>query len=515
MRITNSMISNNSQIHIGNAKSQLMRSQDQYTTQKKIQRPSDDPTIAVRALQLRTRYSHITQYADANIKDAIEWIEDSEGKLKSIDSILTNMKGFMNQGANDTLDAKQRSFVLETLQGNVRGIFEDNANGTFSDRYVFTGFRTDTSLLFMEDTKNLEYKITENFETKDIDAVKVVTGGASYDGGSAASYAADSPEEKKVYRMALAYDNCAGTNYKSDSATNEVIEIVLKDRKGNPIMDDSVTPSVPITYRPAVKASTDADAYDTDSAPGINFLYDTGELILSDEVYEKIQTENAKEKVTIEATYVKKEFEKGDIRPEMYFACKSFHTQSNREIEYADPSGQDIRYEINFGQVEKVNVQALDALDTDIYRSVDYIAQTVHAVEEVENKLADVEKQLTNTTDTTQTHNLEKLKEVLTQELSLRTGVMQEAFSKGLTAISDAQTTVNISLADIGARDNRMILTKNRLADEKIDTEKSMSENEDIDIADAYINLTQADNLYQASLSATAKILGNSLLNYI
>lgn len=34
----------------------------QYTTQKKIQRPSDDPTIAVRALKYRTTISEIDQY---------------------------------------------------------------------------------------------------------------------------------------------------------------------------------------------------------------------------------------------------------------------------------------------------------------------------------------------------------------------------------------------------------------------------------------------------------------------
>ena len=45
--------------------------------------------------------------------------------------------------------------------------------------------------------------------------------------------------------------------------------------------------------------------------------------------------------------------------------------------------------------------------------------------------------------------------------------------------------------------------------------EISLIQDEDVDIEDAYINLTQADNLYQASLSATAKILGNSLLYYI
>ena len=58
-------------------------------------------------------------------------------------------------------------------------------------------------------------------------------------------------------------------------------------------------------------------------------------------------------------------------------------------------------------------------------------------------------------------------------------------------------------------------MTQDRLSDEKTDTEEKLSNNEDMDIADAVIGLTQADNLHQASLSATAKILGNSLLDYI
>ena len=45
--------------------------------------------------------------------------------------------------------------------------------------------------------------------------------------------------------------------------------------------------------------------------------------------------------------------------------------------------------------------------------------------------------------------------------------------------------------------------------------EEKLSGNEDVNFEDVYINLTQANNLYQASLSATAKILGNTLLNYI
>lgn len=47
MRVTNSMISNRSQVHISNAKNKMLTAEEQYTTMKKIQRPSEDPTIAI------------------------------------------------------------------------------------------------------------------------------------------------------------------------------------------------------------------------------------------------------------------------------------------------------------------------------------------------------------------------------------------------------------------------------------------------------------------------------------
>ena len=73
MRVTNTMISNSAQSHILNAKNKLLKYQEQYTSQQKIQRPSDDPTVAVRSLKLRTTYSQLSQFAEKNIKDAI-WI---------------------------------------------------------------------------------------------------------------------------------------------------------------------------------------------------------------------------------------------------------------------------------------------------------------------------------------------------------------------------------------------------------------------------------------------------------
>ena len=61
MRITNKMMTNNVLHNINNNKNLLSTLENQYSTGKKIQKPSDDPIIAVRALKLRTNLSELNQ----------------------------------------------------------------------------------------------------------------------------------------------------------------------------------------------------------------------------------------------------------------------------------------------------------------------------------------------------------------------------------------------------------------------------------------------------------------------
>lgn len=497
MRVTNSMISNSSRSHIANAKNELMKRENQYTTQKKILRPSDDPVVAIRSLQLRTTYSKIEQYASKNVQDAMEWMDTSETTLASIHKILESVKGLCNQGANDPLDVDERHSVLSNLRSIVDGIFEDNANADYAGRYLFTGYRTDTSLLFPTDTTNLEYEITENFTGDNIKTIKYVTGGATYGANKSANdYAQEVPEQKTAYRMALSYDNCSNSAITGGAAAVSI----------------TLTPASNPALTVKTMSSTAANAYTLpDTPPAAVYLYDTGEIIFSKDAYSHIQANDAK----ISVTYAKTDFEKGDIRPEMYFACKSHNTTSGKDIIYREPSGQDINYEVNFSQTATVNIQAKDAISTDMYRAIDYIAQTIGAVDAVDKKLTEAETLIANTTDEEELENYNKLKEMLETEKELLVGSMQEAFGMGLTMVDVTQDQLNVATADLGARHNRLNLTYDKLLDQSVDTEEKLSNNEDIDIADAYINLNQADLLYQASLSATAKILGNSLLNYI
>lgn len=493
MRVTNTMISNSSQSHILKAKNKLLKYQEQYTSQQKIQRPSDDPTVAVRSLKLRTTYSQLSQFAEKNIKDAMSWMDTTESAMSNMATILTNMKGYLNQGACDDLETDDRNSVVATLKEYVKSIFHDEANTDYSGRYVFSGFRTDTSLLFPADTDTLKYKIKENFVLNDIDAVNSVI----KENASAAGVE-ENATKKSMYRMQVAYDECVETKGTFNFALKD------KDGKGIALSDIKINIMDPAT----TVAGKERDVDDKE----IRFIADTGEILIGKDAYQAIKAAGP---ATISVGYEKEKFRQNDVRPEMYFEATCTDTVNSKTIDYTEPKNQEIKYEVNYSQTLSVNTQARDAIDTDIYRNIDYIAQCVEYVNTVDESISETKKKIANTTDKTELAKLNNNLTKLENEKKLRVSVMTEAFGLGLTMVDKTLDKLSVATAELGAKYKRAELTYEKLLDERLDTEDKLSENEGVELSDAVINLTQADNLYQASLSATAKILGNSLLNYI
>ena len=91
MRITNGIMINNSLNNISKNKTLSDKLNTQLATTKKIQRPSEDPIVAIRALRLRSTYNEIEQYLDKNIPDARSWMETTQEAIESINSVLTDI----------------------------------------------------------------------------------------------------------------------------------------------------------------------------------------------------------------------------------------------------------------------------------------------------------------------------------------------------------------------------------------------------------------------------------------
>lgn len=69
--------------------------------------------------------------------------------------------------------------------------------------------------------------------------------------------------------------------------------------------------------------------------------------------------------------------------------------------------------------------------------------------------------------------------------------------------------------ADIGARQNRVDLSEDRMSNDIINFTKLMSENENVDVAETIMNLKNEENVYQASLAGGARIIQQTLVDFL
>ena len=93
--------------------------------------------------------------------------------------------------------------------------------------------------------------------------------------------------------------------------------------------------------------------------------------------------------------------------------------------------------------------------------------------------------------------------------------VNKEAIRNAIQNIDVAFEQVAQTRSQIGARQNTLQAVKDNNLDFEAFAEKSISELEDLDWADAYVRLEQSKLSYQAGMQITGQISGLSLFNYI
>ena len=170
MRITSNMILHNAATNINGNKVLVDKGNNQMTTQTKIQRPSEEPVVAVRSLALQTRLSKINQYYETNIPDAEQWMDVTETAVNNIIDSITELKKLCVQGSTSTMNTDDRETVLKQLKSLQESIFAEG-NADYAGRTVFTGYRTDKTLVFTDDDCDKKYNITQELSANDFEKV--------------------------------------------------------------------------------------------------------------------------------------------------------------------------------------------------------------------------------------------------------------------------------------------------------------------------------------------------------
>lgn len=491
---------------------------------QKITRPSDDPVVAIRAMRLNTSLTELEQYYGKNIPDADAWFTDTETALTQTDDVLSSIREKLNQASsqeNVTSNVKDILEELKQLKDQVYAI----GNADSAGRTVFTGYRTGEMLTFMEQD-TIRYEITETFTKDDLETFKYVKGTASindsgkavigttvYD-GTTNIYNEEKVEEVTAYRIRLSYDNL--DKYNSITVDGATVTVNEKSISG------SNQDEIDKIYTP------ESDA---------NFIKETGELILSKDAYDKLIKAGG-----ISINYEKSDWQKGDLRPEHYFMCRTPKVDTDpRTYSATYPGGieynynrldagkpvtsggdkiqgfieQDLSYEIAFNQTIVINTHASDVYSHDIGRDIDELIKVTQQMVNAEDKVSRLQNLIDNTTDEEELKKLNVTMGALKKEEALVKEKMHSMYTSAITAFKGYSDDVNKQIANLGALTARLEMTKNRVKDQKSNVKELADQNINCDLSETAIDLKNAELALEAAQLAAGKIAQQTLLNYI
>lgn len=151
MRITNSMITDNAIWNINKNMERVNDAQTEYTTQSKIQLPSDDPIVASRAVKYRSYVANIEQYKK-NVDGAVSWQKVTESAMDGLGDVIVRLKELVTKGSSSgTLtDSEMQDIKAEVSELQQQAV--DYMNTSYAGRYVFAGYDTDKPPYEIEST---------------------------------------------------------------------------------------------------------------------------------------------------------------------------------------------------------------------------------------------------------------------------------------------------------------------------------------------------------------------------
>lgn len=517
MRMTNKIMQNNSLYNINNNKILQDKLSTQMSTQKKLTRPSDDPVIAIRALRLRTSVSELEQYYTKNAPDAESWLDVTGKALGTVTSVLTDIIKQATKGANKDYGSEDLSIIIEQMK-SLRDEFYSTGNVDYAGRYVFTGYRTDTTMSFTNEveSQDISYRITEQVNIGDFDSINY-TDIDKLEGMNKNNYQGVAVDENKIqnsdiHRLRLAYD---------DLKAGVIPQISYKATDGSTLNINSTK---------KVSLSDDPDPYQTiqaankDGKGAVVFVPETGELLFSDASYAYIESKVNTES-EFQITYEKDSWKNGDLRPEHYFACEATTkdaggntkiTNYNPEYLNGQEESQIIEYDVGYNQTIRVNTTAKEVFTHNLDRDIDDLEKALTSLKEIDATKKDLESVLKGLQEGTQAYkDVEKQLDAATKAYGYIRENIHSKLQGNITSMQTYLDDANLAITDNGTRSSRLDLISNRLMEQKTTFNTLRSENEDIDIAEVVVNLTSTELTYESALMATGKIMQTSLMNFI
>ena len=148
MRVTQGMLTNNMLRNLMNSNDKMGNYMEQLSTGKKINRPSDDPVVAMKGMGYRTELVKVEQY-QRNTNEVHNWMDNSDAALDKATSAMQRIRELAVQASNGTYSDKELSNIGEEVE-QLKEHLVDIANTNVNDKYIFNGTMTDTAPINLE-----------------------------------------------------------------------------------------------------------------------------------------------------------------------------------------------------------------------------------------------------------------------------------------------------------------------------------------------------------------------------
>jgi flagellar hook-associated protein 3 FlgL len=154
MRISYSMIYDQTEFNINRQYESFFKLNEKVTTGKEVNRPSDNPVAMSNILGYRSTISSLEQY-NTNIERGSAWLIATENALENAHKLMDSAHKLDIQMSNDIV-APQRSMIAAQVEQIAEQLLQI-ANTKSSGKYLFSGHKTETPPFTMDADLNVTY----------------------------------------------------------------------------------------------------------------------------------------------------------------------------------------------------------------------------------------------------------------------------------------------------------------------------------------------------------------------
>ena len=507
MRVSLNMLYDNYVTNMNRATYKLMELNKKASSQKNINKPSDDPIGAARVLSYRDSISALEKYK-SNVDTAQGWLGLADEALMQVNNVLIRAKEVAEQGSTGTLNADQR----EILAFEARQLFDQMlnlANSRYEGKSIFAGHKVNESAFdhAMNLTSNDDLPANYTIEGKATGTILVQFTGTGPDTIAAEPDFRFSADGGKTWQNGTAVD--VGNNeYRLD--LNGVSVTVPDTYQVTPSENTNDTSGTWLWVRPTAKYMGDdedqdqvkveplyAQGIDANDVSAIG-VFDRDVTVRIDDVsnfpdveysYSLDGGSNWKTGNTTEVVGGHVRFLVPGGRLEVDNIGGTSTLNDNDQI-LIRPNRAAINFEIAINQTIQVN-----HVGKDIFGGIYMKPGDTHYTKGIDGP--------------------ENVFETLGELIGYLETNNQSGVSQVLEDIDANLKHINQNLASVGSRQNRLNISKSVISGLVLNERERLSKIEDVDITKLMTELASQQIIYEAVLRSSSTIMRMSLVNHI